>query len=281
MSTDVEWERWGVQDPYFGVLTDPRFRKEEMTDAAKQEFFASGFNHVDYVLATCRRYFDPAFMPERVLDFGCGVGRLLIPFAGIAREAVGLDVSPSMLAEALKNCSERSIENVCLLLSDDTLSTADGRFDLVHSSIVLQHIEVARGRAIFARLVEKVRSGGCGAIHVTFGWDVHATTFGVPPKPTPTPSPSPPPADALSQAKATMKRLFEPLGLKQKAAVSEPEDSNSDPEMQMNYYNLSELMFIIQRAGVHLVHTEFTDHGGALGAFIFFQKQSTAHAIPA
>ena len=42
--------------------------------------------------------------------------------------------------------------------------------------------------------------------------------------------------------------------------------------MQMNYYNLSELMFILQRAGVQQVHTEMTDHGGALGAFLYFQK---------
>ena len=272
MSTDIEWERWGSQDPYFGVLTNPRFRKEGLTPEAKQEFFASGFAHVDYVVSACRRYIDEAFAPLRVLDFGCGVGRLLIPFAGFASEVVGIDVAPSMLDEARRNCVERGIGNVALVLSDDTLSAAEGQFDLVHSCIVLQHIEVARGRALFARLVDKVRAGGCGAIHVTFGWDVHAGTFGIPPEP---PLAPPPLTDALSQAKATVKRLLEPLGLQQKPAVALPEVSSPDPEMQMNYYNLSELMFIMQRAGVHRVHTEFTDHGGALGAFLFFQKPVT------
>ena len=272
MSTDIEWERWGSQDPYFGVLTNPRFRKEGLTPEAKQEFFASGFAHVDYVVSACRRYIDEAFAPLRVLDFGCGVGRLLIPFAGFASEVVGIDVAPSMLKEARKNCAERGFGNVALVLSDDTLSAVEGQFDLVHSCIVLQHIEVARGRAIFARLVDKVRGGGCGAIHVTFGWDVHAATFGLPPEP---PLAPPPPAGALSQAKATVKRLLEPLGLQQKPAVVLVEVSSPDPEMQMNYYNLSELMFIMQRAGVHRVHTEFTDHGGALGAFLFFQKPVT------
>ena len=37
--------------------------------------------------------------------------------------------------------------------------------------------------------------------------------------------------------------------------------------MQMNYYNLSELMFILHSAGVMRVHTELTNHGGPIGAF--------------
>jgi SAM-dependent methyltransferase len=270
MNTDVEWERWAVQDPYFGVLTDPRFRKREMTPAARQEFFDSGRVHVDCVLGACRRYVDTAFAPTRVLDFGCGVGRLLIPFAAVAADVVGMDVAPSMLAEARRNCSDRGIENVRLVLSDDALSAADGQFDLVHSFIVLQHIEVTRGRAIFARLVDKVKVGGCGAIHVTFGWDLHAATFGMPPEPAPTPPPPPP--DALSQAKAKVRLALEQLGLPQRPTVVEPVVLNADPEMQMNFYNLSELMFIMQRAGVQRVHSEFTDHGGALGVFLYFQR---------
>jgi hypothetical protein len=42
--------------------------------------------------------------------------------------------------------------------------------------------------------------------------------------------------------------------------------------MQMNFYNLSELLFMLQRAGVQRLHTELTDHGGAFGAFLYFQK---------
>jgi hypothetical protein len=41
--------------------------------------------------------------------------------------------------------------------------------------------------------------------------------------------------------------------------------------MQMNFYNLSELFFILHQAGVQQIHTDITDHGGALGAFLFFR----------
>lgn len=277
MSTDLEWEKWGVQDPYFGVLTDPKFRKEEMTADARQEFFSSGRSHVDHVLRACRGYIYAGFTPGRVLDFGCGVGRLLIPFAELANDVVGMDVAPSMLSEARKNCDERSIDNVTLVLSDDSLSAANGQFDLVHSCIVLQHVEVLRGRALFAQLVDRVRPGGCGAIHVTFAWDVHAATFGRPPS---TPVIPAPPTDFLSKAKGKLRQLLEPWRPQNKNVAVEVKVGKLDPEMQMNFYDLSELSFILQRAGIQRVHTEFTDHGGALGAFLFFQRpveRSTPH----
>lgn len=266
MSTDLEWERWGARDPYFGVITHPRFRSDTLTQETKDEFFASGTSHVAYVLDMCRLYIDPIFAPQRVLDFGCGVGRVLVPLAKLACDVVGMDVSPSMLAEARRNCDEREARQVTLVLSDDTLSAVAGQFDLVHSSIVLQHIEVERGRALFSQLTARVKPGGIGALHVTFGWDVFADNFGRPPA---RPIAPPPPKDALSQARTHVKRL---LDLRGEPPAPAPVEPAGDPEMQMNYYNLSELMFILQRHGVRRVHTEFTDHGGAIGVFIFFQR---------
>ena len=91
LSTDHEWEEWGRRDPYFGVITDPRFRSSEITEQSKREFFESGSNHVDYVMRTIHRVIAPDFAPRTVLDFGCGVGRTVIPFARIAQQVVGAD----------------------------------------------------------------------------------------------------------------------------------------------------------------------------------------------
>jgi hypothetical protein len=157
-----------------------------------------------------------------------------------------------------------------VVLSDDTLSAATGQFDLVHTCLVLQHLEVARGRTLFAELVDKVQPGGCGVIQVTFGWDRYEAEFGVVPDPPVVP---PPPSGLFPRAKAIWKRAFEQLGILRTAPVIEPVPKPcSDPEMQMNFYNLSELMFILQRAGVQRVLSDFTNHGGALGVFMFFQK---------
>jgi len=66
-------------------------------------FFESGRGHVEAVLASCKRYFGEGFQPRRLLDFGCGVGRVLLPFAELCEAVVGVDISESMLAEARRN----------------------------------------------------------------------------------------------------------------------------------------------------------------------------------
>ena len=273
MTTDTHWQAWGIRDPYFAVLTNPKYRIDALTPDAKLEFFAGGRRTVNVILETCRGYFGAHFSPQRVLDFGCGVGRLSIPFAAQAREVVGMDVAESMLAEARLNCEEQDCHNVTLVLSDDSLSRATGQFDLVYSCLVLQHLEVARGRKVFAELVGKVQPGGYGVIQVTFAWDKYEAEFGL----VPDRQVVPPARDRRhSQTKAFWRRLFERLGILRTVPVTERSPNakarGSDPEMQMNYYNLSQLMFILERAGVQRVFSSFTNHSGAIGAFIYFQK---------
>ena len=246
LSTDSAWEEWGKRDPYFGVITDPKFRRVALTEEAKREFFAASDPHAHYILATVRKYIDAQFTPRNMLDFGCGVGRLLPGFAAVVPEVVGVDVSLSMLKEARTNCDERQLTNVRLVKTDDSLSTLTDTFDLIHSFIVFQHIPAARGRAIFSNLLQRLRSGGVAAIHLTYSKISFAETHGS----------APPPPDPL------------------KAAPAPPD--GADPEMQMNPYSLNEIMFAMQRSGITRFHADFTDHGGELGVFLFFAKPATA-----
>lgn len=257
MSTDQHWVRWGEQDPYFAVITNDKFRAGQMDEAAREQFFASGRDHVGHVLDVCRNRVDPAFAPKRALDFGCGVGRIVLPLAQSVEQVVGVDVSPGMLDEARRNCEASGLTNVELQLSDDALSTLQGAFDLVHSCIVFQHIDVPRGRALFGKLLELLAPGGIAALQVTTGKAYHADTHGQPPAPV-----------AATPAPGLLRGL---LGLGAKAAADAPVPTGG-PEMQMNPYNLSELAFLMQQAGVQRFHAEFTDHGGELGVFLFFSK---------
>lgn len=255
LGTDQAWEEWGRRDPYFGVVTHPKFRRHALTVEARQEFFGSGEVHVRFVLDYIRHFIDREFKPTRVLDFGCGVGRTLIAMAAAAPEVVGVDVAPSMLEEARLNCAARGVTNVTLSLSDDTLSTLTGDFDLIHSCIVFQHIPVERGRAIFAGLLRLLRPGGIGAVHVTYAKTRFADSHGA--------DPSPPPAPGPASAAPAQARPQEP---------DAPPAPEPDPEMQMNSYNLNEILFCLQQSGIVRFHVDFTDHGGELGVFLFFQK---------
>ena len=246
MCTDAAWEEWGRRDPYFGVITDPRFRRSEFNERSKGEFFESGESHVRLIVATIRKYIDPSFAPKTILEFGCGVGRLLVPFAAVAESVVGLDVSPSMLLEAGRNCDERQLNNVRLMPSDDDLSSLTGTFDLVHSFIVFQHIPVRRGRALFGRLLRHIRPGGVGALHLTYSKAQFAPTHGIAPQATSSPAIKP-----------------------------QPTADGADPEIQMNPYNLNEILFLMQGGGVERFHVEFSDHGGELGVYLFFSVTSS------
>lgn len=266
MSTDAAWELWGQRDPYFGVITDPKFRRAAINEEAKREFFESGASHVHHVLTTIRQHIDPQFVPHRILDFGCGVGRLLASFAAGADEVVGLDVSEAMLQEARRNCDERQLRNVQLLRSDDDLSTLSGTFDLIHSAIVFQHIPVDRGRAIFSNLLRYLRPGGVGAIHVTYSKAYFASTHGVAPA---TQQPSTSPRDPLISVAA-------PVTTKTTDPVT---GGGTDPEIQMNPYNMNEILFVMQGRGVQRWHAEFSDHGGELGVFLFFTATGPANEV--
>lgn len=247
MNTDDAWEEWGRREPYFGVFTNPKYRRNAMSDEARREFFESGRLYADHVMNMIRLHVDADFRPQSILDFGCAVGRVLIPFARIAKEVVGLDVSTSMLAEARRNCDEQGAPNVKLLVSDDSLSRLEGTFDLIHSVITFQHIPPERGKIIFRELLTHLNAGGVAAVQFTYAKAWYAATNGVAP-----------PAIALPGAPAS--------------APPEPVDPAADPEMQMNSYPMSELLFIVQRSGVDRFHAEFTDHGGEMGLFLFLQK---------
>lgn len=165
MGTDKDWEKWGATDPYFGVLSSEHFRKENIDDRSRKEFFLTGEDHVARVLDLISENFGEELILRSVLDFGCGVGRLAIPFARRAVKCVGVDVSPAMLSEAAVNSMEAGVQNIEYTNSGSDLSEIKDQFSLVHTYLVLQHIPWNRGRKIIQQLADKVEDGGFLAIH--------------------------------------------------------------------------------------------------------------------
>lgn len=166
MSSDKQWEKWGKTNPYYGVLSDDKFRGKSINDDAIEAFFKSGEAYISSVIAVVTN-FKKDFTPKRVLDFGCGVGRLLVPLAERFDEVVGVDISPSMLVEAEKHVS-RFNGRVLLTKSDDKLSAVQGNFDFIHSVIVFQHIPTSRGMEIVKALLSRLNNGGVAVLHFPY-----------------------------------------------------------------------------------------------------------------
>jgi len=83
-------------------------------------------------------------MPEpldNVLDFGCGLGRNFPYLSGIARSVAGFDLPP--MIERCHDVAGGMVD----LLSPDWNQVRQLRFDLIFTTLVLQHIEPEPARA--------------------------------------------------------------------------------------------------------------------------------------
>jgi ubiquinone/menaquinone biosynthesis C-methylase UbiE len=75
---------------------------------------------------------------KRVLDLGCGDGRLALGVAGMARTVDGLDPDPDAIAAARKRARDEGVANVTFAVgAAQSLPYADGAFDVVISSWTL------------------------------------------------------------------------------------------------------------------------------------------------
>lgn len=241
--TDRDWERWGATEPYYGVLTGERFRLASINDN-RAEFFETGTSFVQSILSRLETTFGQ-ISRTRALDFGCGVGRLTQALSLEFDQVVGLDISRSMLANAVVK------PNIRYGLSDDELSEACGMFSLVISYIVLQHIDPSRGLRLISRLLSRVEAGGGALIHVS----VH------------------PKRNIVARTAALARShvpganglfnlvLRRPLG---------------DPQMRMGNYSLAAVLQLFQREGFEDLLTFTEDHGGVLTVGFIGRKRPSS-----
>ncbi len=254
-NSDRDWEAFGQRDPYYGVISHTEYKGHHLDEETRARFFASGEQHVDLVVGAIIRHVDPDFAPTQCLDFGCGVGRVVLSLAKRYPHVVGVDISSTMLEEARANSTRYGVNNVEWVISDDTLARVTDTFDFIHCFIVLQHIPVRRGEAIIARLLDMLNAGGIAMLHVTYAWDMRRTSkinFWI--------------------------RQSVPFGhaalnvLKGKPA--------GDPFMQMNNYSLVRLMRLLHLGGYNDVHVQLTNHSGHLGAMLFVQRARVSGSHP-
>lgn len=161
------WESVGTSEAYYAVATFDRYRAGNLDAGLREEFFESGRSHIDEMWPVFEELHGGDFRPARAVDYGCGVGRVLIPLAGRSETAVGIDISETMLAECRRNLETAGADNFELIEASEFLDSEPSEFDLVHSYIVIQHVNPEIGYGIVRRLVNALNPGGIGMIHVT------------------------------------------------------------------------------------------------------------------
>lgn len=246
LGTDRDWERLAQEDPFWAVAGGKQFHKQHLNDAAQREFFDSGEHQIELIFRLIRKHLDPNFAPRSALDFGCGLGRLVIPLARRIASVTGVDVAETMLREARGWLQHFHITNAELCKGDDSLSNVRGPFDLIHSFIVFQHIAPRRGEAILRRMIDLMHDGSVGVLHFLYGLTRYPLHPGW---------------------GTRLSRFKERLWLAYRSLLGKP-------AMQMNEYQMNALFRILQDAGIRRFHVELSDHGGAYGAVLYFQKRA-------
>ncbi len=247
---DKNWQVIGERMPYFGVISAENLKPGAMDQEAVDEFFATGERHVGGVLDWVRRYFGKELAGGRCLDLGCGVGRLALPFAKHFTEVVGVDISKGMLDEAKRNSEKLGLTNTEFVLSDDNLSRVTGKFDLIHSFIVLQHIDPKRGEKLFRRMLAMLSEDGVGVLHFTYA------------------------KENETAATRTVKALRENVPFVNGIINLVKGRDFGYPHIPMHNYDLNRLVQILYENGVRRVMTGLTNHGEALGIVLMFQNNA-------
>jgi ubiquinone/menaquinone biosynthesis C-methylase UbiE len=222
------------REPYFTIVTDPRYLAANRTAEAEREFFRSGENDVAEIYDIARQRVVVNFAPRRVLEYGCGIGRLAVALAQRAEHVTAVDISPAMLAAA------RRADNVSYIRAAEL---NDSKFDLVTCFLVLQRLPRHAGLALVRQLLDRLDDGGVLVAQVPF----HR-----PPKPLGWLRERVPGINALANL-ARRKPLDTPL-------------------IPATAYDVGEIVRIVREAGCSDPYLVFTRHGDADAVVLYTRR---------
>jgi SAM-dependent methyltransferase len=153
----------GVNRGLWDYLHDVALAERYDASLAGSSLFALDIEHV---LRQCPR-------PGRLLDLGCGTGRLLVPLAQRGYRAVGVDLSEPMLTAAAAKARAAGV-SVDLVRANlvNVDAFASGCFDYAAClfSTLGMVLGSANRRAVVAHVFRLLRPGGRFVLHVHNRW---------------------------------------------------------------------------------------------------------------
>jgi SAM-dependent methyltransferase len=152
------WDEVGRLNPFSAILAGDK-------NWELDQFFLSGDMEIARVIRDVESL-GLRIRPQRALDFGCGVGRLTQALCTRFFRCDGVDIAPSMIAEAQKinRFGERCHYHVN---AEDNLALfAENSFDFVYSNIVLQHIEPPHSTNYIRDFLRILAPGGIAVIQL-------------------------------------------------------------------------------------------------------------------
>ena len=103
-----EWRKFGETAPHWSVVTSEAFSVENI-EHNLEHFYSLGQDHLKTMLNPLLRAGVGKRRFRKALDFGCGVGRLTLPLAGVANQVMGVDISPPHLSLARQRADQTGV----------------------------------------------------------------------------------------------------------------------------------------------------------------------------
>jgi 2-polyprenyl-3-methyl-5-hydroxy-6-metoxy-1,4-benzoquinol methylase len=160
------WEQLAKDDPWRAVLTNVDGRTVASETEAREAFYRSGEEHVERIFSAIHAQFGETNF-EIGVDFGCGVGRTIVPLARRCSRVIATDIAPTMLSITADRLQAEGVSNATVQSSQDFVREGTP-IDLFHSFLVLQHIWPDDGMRILQSVLPRIRAGGVAAIHVPY-----------------------------------------------------------------------------------------------------------------
>lgn len=141
---ELTWEEKAKSNPLFAIMSQENFvnANTEITEDQLSLFYDRGEQF-------WQRWFQTLFWETRdkkelrILDYGCGMGRITNQAANFSNHTYGVDISKTQIEYAKKYCPKRDqIQFLSLKENDFTIPLQDDLFDIVYSYAVLQHIKL-------------------------------------------------------------------------------------------------------------------------------------------
>lgn len=171
------WSDYGRDDPHWSVITGDEYRADAMDTDAEAKFYQSGKRDVDHFLDLCA---DNGLAPAgKVVDFGCGVGRLGEHLSASFSQYEGVDISRPHLDIASKRFDQIDRTNTKTTLLPDFIARNDG-FDCFFTLIVLQHNPPPTMLMLLTNLLSRLRPGGVGYFQLPcllFGYEFKLSNY--------------------------------------------------------------------------------------------------------
>jgi 2-polyprenyl-3-methyl-5-hydroxy-6-metoxy-1,4-benzoquinol methylase len=164
--TISQWTSLGESKPFWSVISSDE-NLGMMNDALKAEFYSSGVKNIEDFLQLLNLRNIDAGKLNRVLELGCGVGRLTKTLAEKFESVHALDISPGNIQIARNTLQEYKNIDFQILDSLDSITSLNGEFDVFVSLITLQHNPPAVQKLLLKSIFGKLKGSSCIAYFQT------------------------------------------------------------------------------------------------------------------